>query len=122
MPLAIPVPFRAADRTLRASEWIKSCSLAAANGKKRALARHRHLESAPQSSTCSAGHGTTERDENAVRRRCDRHVALHDLSVDVDPGRRAARALLVEAGVLEGLAVHDAAQPLPLASVALQMQ
>jgi len=27
----------------------------------------------------------------------------------------------VKAGVLEGLAVHDAAQPLPLASVALQM-
>ena len=51
LPLAIPVPFRAADRALRASERIKSRSLAAADGKKRALARHRHLGSASQSST-----------------------------------------------------------------------
>ena len=50
----------------------------------------------------------------------DGDVALHDLSVDVDSGRRAAEALLVEAGLLEGLAVHDAPQPLPLASVTLQ--
>ena len=66
-PLAIPVAFRAADRTRRASERIKSCSIAAADGKKRALARHRHLGSAPQSSTCSAGHGTTECKKNSVR-------------------------------------------------------
>ena len=97
------------------------CSLAAADGKKRALARHRHLGSASQSSTCHAGHGTTKSEEDAVRGWRYGHVALHDLGVDIDPRRRAARALLVEADVLKGLAVHDAAQPLPLASVALQM-
>ena len=120
LPLPVPVPFRAADGALRAFERIESCSSSAAQSKEGALAGHGHLGSASQSSACLAGHGTAEREEDAVRGRHDGDVALHDLSVDVDSGRRAAEALFVEAGLLEGLAVHDAPQPLPLASVTLQ--
>ena len=38
------------------------------------------------------------------------------------PRRRAAGALLVEPSVLEGLAVHDAPQTLPLTSLALPVE